>query len=91
MESARRYEGDSRPSATEPAVKEKAASSLGSHEGRTESGEGESSGSCSWGRGREEIFLFFKEDVLTASCPGSSRARWRKLKAEVATLTTKTK
>jgi hypothetical protein len=57
--------------ATEAAEKERAGSSSTSHEGRTESGEGESMESWSLSTGRES-FLFFEDDVLKASCPGSS-------------------
>ena len=54
-------------------MKDRAGSSSGSQEGRTESGE-EGSVSCWSGFAcREEIFLFFEEDVVKVSCPGSSR------------------
>lgn len=48
-----------------------AASSSGSHEGMAVSGDGEVGASKSMVKGRAS-FLFFEEDVLTVSCPGSS-------------------
>ena len=66
----------------ESAEKERAESSSGSLEGRTGSGEGELVGGKSsrirsrllvdGGGGRRATFLFFEEDVLAVSCPGSS-------------------
>lgn len=71
-ESARRYEGVSGPGPMEGAEKESAGSSSGSHEGRAVSGEGESGDSGSWFWSGRASFLFFEEDVLKVSCPGSS-------------------
>lgn len=53
------------------AEKERAASSSGSHEGMAVSGDGEVGTSRSIVKGRAS-FLFFEEDVLIVSCPGSS-------------------
>lgn len=58
-------------SATE-AEKEKAGSSSTSQEGRTESGGGEGDSMGSTGSSFRKSFLFFEDDVLKASCPGSS-------------------
>jgi hypothetical protein len=70
---AAKYEDVSRsgPEPTEAAEKEKAGSSSASHEGRAVSGDGESVVGSSWFKGRVS-FLFFEEDVLKASCLGSS-------------------
>lgn len=69
---------DSCGGTTESAEKDRMGSSSGSHEGsheeRIDSGDGELEGSKSSldeGGGRTS-FLFFEEDVLTVSCPGSS-------------------
>lgn len=69
------YRGESSPEAAE---KENAGLSSGSHEGKAVSGEGElgTSGSFDEGRGRASL-RFFEEDVLKASCPGSSGGRRR--------------
>jgi hypothetical protein len=66
----------SRPEATDAAEKENegsssSSSSSGSQEGSAVSGDGESGVCRLWSMGRES-FLFFEEDVLTVSCPGSS-------------------
>lgn len=70
MEAARTYCGASSPEAMGVAEKERAASSSGSHEGMAVSGDGEWA-SRSIVKGRAS-FLFFEEDVLIVSCPGSS-------------------
>jgi hypothetical protein len=62
----------------ESTEKDKTGSSSGStsHEAKVESGEGELGGSISSlvkGGGRASL-LFFEEDVLNVSCPGSSEA-----------------
>lgn len=72
--------------ATEAAEKERAGSSSTSHEGRTESGEGESMESRSLSTGRES-FLFFEDDVLKASCPGSSGSGSEGLEGKTKTTT----
>lgn len=74
MEPARTYCGGSGPEAMGVAEKERAASSSGSHEGMAVSGDGEWA-SRSIVKGRAS-FLFFEEDVLTVSCPGSSGVRF---------------
>lgn len=62
------------PEVADGAEKERAWSSSGSHEGRAVSGDGELKGSRSLAAGGRASFLFFEEDVLTVSCPGSSEA-----------------